>query len=1031
MSYAVAASGSPRLPNINGKLQGVSLGSWKQRARIAERRSARSVDEVGAEEKKDEKELFDFNAAFQDAILNSMDREIGRYERDLLDKDVQIADVKHTKEDLAIALHEEKIRTKSLNTAVETSKKMLVQNESELKITKLERDGLQNSLAVARKAEDEARQLHRRVAEELNVLKKELAATQMLTSAYDADIRVRTNVEERLENDITGLEERKKSLEEANLKLKKEMNKSTTEKQQTEEKLMFAEKMLEVKKLEVQTLHTDYLEATKSKDVLLKQWKNALTSLEKKDRLIAEASAKHENLSSDLYMKQIEIKTLENHGDGLKHQLEEAQERNQQFLQTLKDTEDKLAMEEHASVRVKKQLETIKKGEKQALSALSEEGGMKMVIQKLKSSSMEQSKHLQQAKTDIRESEKKVKEILVEKSEMEAQYSNFTAQVEEKMNVKVKGALDHVKELENEKQRLATKNEKLELSLTQLASEYGALGIANDRLKADFEKLLKDSDALKREVPLQQLRADRAEEELVTHTKGENGLGMELRATALKCRRLEEELETSKKKTREITVAWLDAQQQSLKKDTRLIVEKSSLFNEQTRAKVVDMQYQRAITEKNKLETKMLKALSFTDSLRAKNSTSDKKLSQLKLKIIKLEQQVGHLRLELKARNKEVSELKNSSSQNRSHGDSRLNHQLQKELYESERCRDVDNRIATAAKAQLHDMRRELREAQEKLLNFQLEIGRTRRQEKSTAKGLVAMAKSWEAAFHRRRSKRQRKILKKKALLAERRQERRQSRMTKNPSSENSSRFGGANGNQAGDAHDDALMNPASAGDEFDLGKEMANLGGSAKYKKLVLRLNHVMNVAAERLREVVETRQELRQSVSEKTELATELHRQRQYLTRLKKNDGDARIEQVKVMNRLVRAESLAASMEIQLKSLIAEFGKGNPIDYSYKPDIESSDRLREALSQSLILAADEIANNFGENDFQGIMVTSPLRVATRQLQNAKGGKRPSHRGHHLRDDGNKSQIVRAPRKVTNTTRKAIAPIKISNVYV
>ena len=101
----------------------------------------------------------------------------------------------------------------------------------------------------------------------------------------------------------------------------------------------------------------------------------------------------------------------------------------------------------------------------------------------------------------------------------------------------------------------------------------------------------------------------------------------------------------------------------------------------------------------------MLKALSFTDSLRAKNSTSDKKLSQLKLKIIKLEQQVGHLRLELKARNKEVSELKNSSSQNRSHGDSRLNHQLQKELYESERCRDVDNRIATAAKAQLHDMR--------------------------------------------------------------------------------------------------------------------------------------------------------------------------------------------------------------------------------------------------------------------------------------------------------------------------------------
>jgi len=55
-----------------------------------------------------------------------------RYEADLLDKDSLLADVRQTKEDLAIALKEEKDRTIALNKAVETLKNLLKEHESEI-----------------------------------------------------------------------------------------------------------------------------------------------------------------------------------------------------------------------------------------------------------------------------------------------------------------------------------------------------------------------------------------------------------------------------------------------------------------------------------------------------------------------------------------------------------------------------------------------------------------------------------------------------------------------------------------------------------------------------------------------------------------------------------------------------------------------------------------------------------------------------------------------------------------------------------
>ena len=98
-----------------------------------------------------------------------------------------------------------------------------------------------------------------------------------------------------------------------------------------------------------------------------------------------------------------------------------------------------------------------------------------------------------------------------------------------------------------------------------------------------------------------------------------------------------------------------------------------------------------------------------------------------------------------------------------------------------------------------------------------------------------------------------------------------------------------------------------------------------------------------------------------------------------MKANDEDSRVQYVKLMNRLVRAEALAASMEKQLRITI-NVAKSKDIyankrdsvtaaidamrvDYSYKPDIEVSQRIREALAQPL-LSADEIIDSENLNE-------------------------------------------------------------------
>ena len=133
----------------------------------------------------EEDKLLEFNQAFQDAILATMDREISTYEEQLMDKATQMADITRTKEDLAIALLEEKKRSEMLNKAVITSKKSMKEQQNELALVNLENNGLKQSLESARNNEDEFRSKYKKNEEELQKVRKDLQQMQIMTMAYD------------------------------------------------------------------------------------------------------------------------------------------------------------------------------------------------------------------------------------------------------------------------------------------------------------------------------------------------------------------------------------------------------------------------------------------------------------------------------------------------------------------------------------------------------------------------------------------------------------------------------------------------------------------------------------------------------------------------------------------------------------------------------------------------------------------------------------------------------------------------------
>ena len=124
------AAKSSKLGHLNRQkpLEGhIKLGSWRQRRDIVTRKIGSlkdtnrhingkiknigqegGLDEEYESEGNEEDKLMAFNQAFQDAILATMDREISTYEEELIDKTAQVAAISRSKEDLAIALLDEK-----------------------------------------------------------------------------------------------------------------------------------------------------------------------------------------------------------------------------------------------------------------------------------------------------------------------------------------------------------------------------------------------------------------------------------------------------------------------------------------------------------------------------------------------------------------------------------------------------------------------------------------------------------------------------------------------------------------------------------------------------------------------------------------------------------------------------------------------------------------------------------------------------------------------------------------------------------
>ena len=128
----------------------------------------------------------------------------------------------------------------------------------------------------------------------------------------------------------------------------------------------------------------------------------------------------------------------------------------------------------------------------------------------------------------------------------------------------------------------------------------------SNRLKKDFSTLAKETSLIQRQIPLQQLKADRAVQKLVEHTQGESGYRKDLELMKKKYQKVCQELQVSNKKTRDITIAWINAQQKCLTQDTSILKSKSSLVNEKTKGKIVSMKCERLEKDLKVEKTKKL-----------------------------------------------------------------------------------------------------------------------------------------------------------------------------------------------------------------------------------------------------------------------------------------------------------------------------------------------------------------------------------------------------------------------------------------
>eukprot|EP00943_MAST-04B_sp_MAST-4B-sp1_P004726 g4726.t1 len=237
-----------------------------------------------------------------------MDREISTYEEELIDKTAQMAAISRSKEDLAIALLDEKKRANMLNSAVLTAKKNMKEQTNEIAITKLENDGLKQSLEIARKNEDEFRSKFKSADIEIQKLKSDLQQMRSMTMAYDSDVKVRAAVEQNLERDIERVKGDNQKLNTDISRLRQQLALSDSTNSSKSSEILELKAKLKSKDGELAELSKDYEYVANSKNELLRQWESAVRTIEKKEYALTNTSKEQEKTQGESgYRKELEL----------------------------------------------------------------------------------------------------------------------------------------------------------------------------------------------------------------------------------------------------------------------------------------------------------------------------------------------------------------------------------------------------------------------------------------------------------------------------------------------------------------------------------------------------------------------------------------------------------------------------------------------------------------------------------------------------------------------------------------------------
>jgi hypothetical protein len=145
--------------------------------------------------------IFEHNKLLQQSILEVLDRETDRFAEELQERTDQVNEIRASKEELAVFLSHQITENKRLNEQLLSARTSLEKISNESKTIKMRNKQLTVETIRQKKLIENKDEKMTSMNEDMEQQKELVKGMQLATAAFHSDIKVRTLVQQRLEND--------------------------------------------------------------------------------------------------------------------------------------------------------------------------------------------------------------------------------------------------------------------------------------------------------------------------------------------------------------------------------------------------------------------------------------------------------------------------------------------------------------------------------------------------------------------------------------------------------------------------------------------------------------------------------------------------------------------------------------------------------------------------------------------------------------------------------------------------------------